>query len=223
MQINEAYIRYLDLVNKNATNNNASVSKARFVINFNDIAIKYVEWMLEKKNDDSIRNIAFLLNLDKEINKLTSEDRFDVFNLPDDYFDFSNLSVIGSKNSCKEKRLSTYEAKADDVEELYWDESNKPSFEYRETFYVLSKDKTVSVYKDGFSIDKGLLSYIRKPKEVDIAGYVNANNQPSTNINPEFDDRVTLKILQAMAKDFTAKTGDSGNYQLNKDRLFSNI
>lgn len=222
MQINEVYISFVNMVNSNATNNNLSVDKFRFVTLFNSTAIRYVQWMLEKRNDDSIRNISNLLILDKQLQPDVLTDTISTFVLPKDYFEFANLSLVASKGNCSGKKISTFEAKSEDVEELLADESNKPSFEWRETFYLLSENK-VAAYKTDFNIDKAFLSYYKYPKKVDIAGYINLNNQPSSNIDPDFDDKVVNKILQAMAKEFSANKGDTASYQLNSDRLFSNI
>lgn len=222
MQINEVYISFVNMVNSNATNNNLSLDKFRFVTLFNSTAIRYVQWMLEKRNDDSIRNISSLLILDKPLQADASTNTISTFTLPKDYFEFANLSLVASKGNCKNKKISTFEAKSEDVEELLADESNKPSFEWRETFYLLSENKVVA-YKTDFNIDKAFLSYYKYPKKVDIAGYINLNNQPSSNIDPDFDDKVVNKILQAMAKEFSANKGDTSSYQLNSDRLFSNI
>lgn len=222
MKIEEAYIYFVNLVNRNATNNNLSVDKFRFIQMFNNISIRYVEWMLEKRNEDSIRNISILLNLDKPLQLESSNNSTTTFRLPEDYFDFANLSVIATKGACSNKRLFTFEAKSEDLEELLADESNKPSFEWRETFYLLS-NQTVAVYKTDFEISKSLLSYYRYPKKVDIKGYTNLNNQPSTSIDPEFDDKVVNKILLAMSKEFSANNGDTAGFQINNSRLFSNI
>lgn len=222
MKIEEAYLRYVNLVNRNATNNNLSVDKPRFIMNFNDMSVQYVQWMLEKRNDDSLRNLSIVLVVDQSLQAGPSDSSKSQFVLPEDYLDFSNLSVIASKGSCSGKRLFTTEIKSEDSEEILSDEFNKPSFEYRETPYFFSGNKVV-ILKDNFSIDKALLTYYRYPAKVDIAGYLNIDNQPSTSIDPEFDDKIVLKILYAMAKEFSANNGDPGKYQIEKDRLFSNI
>lgn len=222
MKIEEAYLRYVNLVNRNATNNNLSVDKPRFVMNFNDMSVRYVQWMLEKRNDDSLRNLSKVLVVDQPLQAGPSDSSKSQFELPDNYLDFSNLNVVASKGSCSNKKLFTFEIKSEDEQEILSDEFNKPSFEYRETPYFFSGDSVV-ILKDNFSIDKALLTYYRYPAKVDISGYLNFENQQSTSIDPEFDDKVVLKILYAMAKEFSANNGDAGKYQIEKDRLFSDI
>lgn len=220
--INEAYLKFINLVNRNATNNNISVDKPRFIILFNTVLNKYVEWVLEKRNEDAIRYVAPLLSLEVPLELSSKKEKFDEFKLPTNYFDLANLHVYAENGKCKNQRMTTFEAKIEDVEELLNDENNKPSFEFRETFYLTS-NKNAVVYKDGFSINKVLLSYYRYPVQVDISGYTRIDGTPSQDINPELDDKAIDRVLVAMSKEFSANNGDTAKYQLDKDRLFTEI
>lgn len=222
MTITEAYIRYVDLVNKNATNNNLSVDLPRFILSFNSSTIRYVERVLNKRNEDEIRNISLLLNVEYPLTYLSTEDNYERFTIPKDFFSLSNVHVYATKEKCKSQRLQTTEAKSENIEELIFDESNCPSFDYRETFYTLSKNEVV-VYKKDFDITEVTLTYYRYPKKVDIAGYINLDGKKSKDIHPELDDKVVLSILNAMAKEYSASNGDVYQYQIDKDKYVSNI
>ena len=127
MKIDEAYLQFVNLVNRNLTNNNLSVDKPRFIIIFNDIQNRYLEWILEKRNEDAIRYVSPLLVLDKKLPKVSSNTRHDDFKLPDDYFDLSNLNVFASNSSCNNVELKCWEIKNEDLEESYNDKYNEPS------------------------------------------------------------------------------------------------
>ena len=217
MNIEEAYLRYVGLVNRNATNNNLNVDKQRFVFSFNDHQIKYLEWLLEKRNEDDIRYASSFLTLNRKLNKVDSKEYFDTFKLPKDYFDLSNLTVKCSSGKCSGQNMQVQEVKSEDIQELLASENNKPSFLYRDTFY-LTNNGVVSVYKDNFSVEKVELSYYRYPEKVDIEGYTKLDNSQSQNIDPEWDDKATLRILIAMAKSFAAENSDGNKYQIEKDR-----
>ena len=223
MKISTAYIGFLDLVNRNATNNNINVDKPRFITLFNSIAIKYVDWILEHRNTDSVRNIANLLTLEEPLQNRQEVNDRTTFKLPSDFFDLSNLQVFGSKGKCKNQRLFTFEVKSEDTEELFRDVNMKPSFEWREVYYFLSSKDSISIFKDDFNIDIALLSYYRYPKKVDIDGYIHEDGTSSQDIDPEFDERSVNYILEAMAKAYAVNNDDTQAYQLNKDRLFTNI
>lgn len=220
MKIEEAYIRFVDIVNRNLTNNNVNVDKIRFIFLFNSASIKYLSWILEKRNEDDIRQIAPFLVLDSGLSVLEKQTQFDKFSLPKDYFDLANVSVFATKGNCINQKLFTFEAKSENTEELLSDENNKPSFEYRETFY-LTASKSLIIYKDNFDIESAVLAYYRYPKKVDIDGYFKEDGKGSISVDPEFDDRAIEKILLIMAKDFTATNGDANGFQINSARIAS--
>lgn len=223
MKIKDAYVSFIELVNRNATNNNINVDTPRFVSLFNKTSVQFVSWILEKRNDDEIRTISPLLILEAPLTKDNTTPTYTSFDLPLDYFELANVHAYGSKDECKDQKLKTFEVKSENLEELLDDDSNKPSFDYREVPY-LTGSKKVNVYHDDFEISKVNLSYYRYPKQVDIAGYYRLDGSHSTlDIDPEFDDKVVYKILLAMAKQFSATNGDSTSWQIRKDELFSEI
>lgn len=223
MKIEVAYLNFLNLVDRNATNNNISVDKSRFVSLFNTIQIKYVEWILEHRNTDRVRYISNLLILDQQLQNKEVVGNHVNFKLPLDFFNLSNLQVFGSKDKCKNKKLYTFEVKPEDTEELFRDVNMRPSFEYREVFYFLSGTNKISIFKDDFTIDNALLTYYRYPRKVDIEGWTNEDGNTTQNIDPEFDDKSVGFILESMAKAYSANNSDNAAYQINNNRLFTNI
>jgi hypothetical protein len=223
MKIKDAYVSFIELVNRNATNNNINVDHQRFVLLFNKTSIQFVSWILEKRNEDVIRIISPLLILEKPLIKDITTPTYTSFNLPLDYFELANVHAYGTKGTCIDQKLKTFEIKSENIEELLDDDSNKPSFDYREVPY-LTGSKKVNIYQTDFEISKASLSYYRYPKQVDIAGYYRLDNTYSNlDIDPEFDDKVVYNILTAMAKQFSATNGDVNSYQIRKDELFSAI
>lgn len=222
MTIEQAYLQWLQLVDRNLTNNNISVDKPRFIMAFNSLQNRYLEWLLEKRNEDAIRYASPLLEPNKNLQKSISTPSYDSFDLPTDYFDFANLAVFASKAGCKDQRVFTFEVKSEDVEELLADVDNRPSFEYRETFYYTANNK-INVFKSDFSVDKAQLTYYRYPKKVDIAGYIKEDGSNSSDVDPEWDDKAVIRILIAMSKEYAANNADANKYQIERDRLFSQV
>jgi hypothetical protein len=220
MTIQEAYIQFLNLVNRNATNNRTSVDKTRFIMLFNDIQNRYVVWNLEKRNEDSIRNVQALLVKNTPLALIESKDNYSRFTLPENHFEFANLSAKAKTDCCEADDMLLYEVKSEDVEEKLVDTNHQPSFEYRETFYHLG-DNSIVVYKKDFTIEAVKLTYYRYPVQVDIEGIVRPDQTISGNVDPEFDDKVLGIILLAMAKEFAAINSEAAEYQLSKDRLFT--
>lgn len=222
MTAEQAYLTFLQQVNRNFTEDNIDVDRSRFVLLFNKVQNSYVEWILEKRNEDDLRDIQNLLVLDKKLSGGTEVENHKDFKLPEDYFNHSSLQVFGTKSKCKDIKIYSFEIKNDNVDEYLADCFNEPSFEYRETFYTINSNN-VSVYFKDFDISKVKLSYYRYPKQIDMEGYINLDNQISTNIDPEFSDRIVNRIIIAMAKDYSAINEEFNKYQADKDRLFSKI
>jgi hypothetical protein len=188
---------------------------------FNDIQNRYIEWILEKRNEDDIRDIQKILIIERPLVEVSSDESHYKFALPLDFFNFANITAIASTECCKDARLLVWEVKSEDVEEKLNDKHNEPTFNYRETFCYLTSN-TIAVYRKDFDITKVLLSYYRYPVQVDIDGYINRlTQQPSSNIDPEFDDKVVNRILLAMAKEFAGINENTAGYQVAKDRLFT--
>jgi hypothetical protein len=218
----ETYVEFLMLVEQNATNNNISTDKPRFVKLFNSSYISFVEGVWAKKNEIDIRNISHLLVPNKDLNKIGNSDEYSKFKLPSDYFTTASLSAYASKDSCKNERIFTFEIKPDDRDEVYQDSNNEPSFEYRETFYHFSENNSVVIYRKDFDISKVTLDYYRYPKKLDLAGFEDENGNHTQNIDPEGDDKIIRKILLSMARTFSANNRDVTGYQIDQQRLFTN-
>lgn len=220
MNIDEAYIRFLQLVNRNATNNRTNVDKPRFVLSYTDMQNRFVEWVLEKRNEDVIRDIQAILVKDKNLLVTDTKSTYTAYGLPSNYFNFANITASAKTECCQADWLTLHEVKSEDAEELRNDTNNKPSFEYRESFYYFSEGSII-LYKDEFEYEKVLLTYYRYPLQVDIIGYKKADGSDSISVDPEFDDKVVVRILLAMAKEFSAVNSDATQHALDKERLFT--
>jgi len=218
--IQSARLLFLQFVNRNATNNNTNVSLDRFVKMFNNVQNRYVEWVLEKRNEDAIRDIQLLLQKDVPLVFDKKDVRYTSYGLPDNYFNFANIYARVKADCCPADDISLFEVKSEDVEELWKDTNNEPSFPWRESFYHFSNNSVI-LYKKNFEIEKVFLTYYRYPQKVDISGYINENNIQSTDIHPEFDTKVVERIVLAMSKEFAAITDNTSAYQMDKDRLFT--
>ena len=222
MTSEDAYIKFLQKVNKNYTNDNISVDRSRFVFLYNESQNKFIEWILEKRNEDEIRYIQKLLIYDKRLKLKQKVLNHQDFNLPKDFFSFSNIQSFATNNNCKSVKLLLHEIKQENREELLEDEFNKPSFKFRETFYSFGED-AVRIYTDNFDIDKTFLTYYRYPKQIDVKGYIKTDNTNSVDINPEFDDKVVDRILTTCAKEFDVNNENLQKVQFEKDRIITKV
>jgi len=220
MTADEVYLKIVQKTNENLTNDNIAIDKGRAYLHVNEAQNKFSKWCLQKRNDDSIRDIQNLLVDDKKLTLRNKHLQHYNYNLPKDYFDFSNLSVFASKGKCQDAQLLPIEIKDENKHLLEFDHLSKPSFEYRETFYNLS-DSTVKVYSSpDFDISKTYLSYYRFPKKINFAGYTMTDGTPSTNSDPEWNDVIMDKIIDIAVKDFNSIMGRN-QIEIDKDRILS--
>lgn len=222
MSPQKIYLSVINKLNKNLGTDNITVDKPRVVLTFNENQIRRVSLILENKRDDTLREIQKLLIANSSLNKIeTKEDRV-TFTLPKDYFEISSVYGLASKGTCKAKKMFLWEIKDPNYNEVLSNEHLKPSFEYQEIPYVVNNNSITVFKNDTFNIDKVFLTYYKYPTEIDIAGYVNLDNQNSTDIEPELDDRFTNKVIAMTVEDFQRNYQDQLGHSMSKDRVINN-
>lgn len=222
MTIQEAYLRSLQKNEQNLANGGIKLDPGRFVLLFNEAQDRLIRYYLNRKDDETIRSIQTLLVYWKSLNKINYIDdpESTSFGLPDDYLWFSNIKGAFSYNGCEVGDFVMWEAKNENVHELLGDDNNRPSFDYRETFYTIGDGKVV-VYEDGFRTDEVRMTYYRNPVRVDLAGYINAAGERSTDIDPELPDPLVEEILDMVAKQFNLNENELQRYRFDKDNVAS--
>lgn len=222
MTIQEAYLRSLQKNEQNLANGGIKLDPGRFVLLFNEAQDRLIRYYLNRKDDETIRSIQTLLIYWKSLNKINHIDdpESTSFDLPDDYLWFSNIKGAFSYKGCEVGDFVIWEAKNENVHELLGDDNNKPSFDYRETFYTIGDGKVV-VYENGFRTDEVRMTYYRNPVRVDLAGYINAAGERSTDIDPELPDPLVEEILDMVAKQFNLNENELSRYRMDKDNVAS--
>lgn len=222
MTIQEAYLRSLQKNEQNLANGGIKLDPGRFVLLFNEAQDRLIRYYLNRKDDETIRSIQTLLVYWKSLNEVSHIDdpESTSFGLPDDYLWFSNIKGAFSYKGCEVGDFVMWEAKNENVHELLGDDNNKPSFDYRETFYTIGDGKVV-VYEDGFRTDEVRMTYYRNPVRVDLAGYINAAGERSTDIDPELPDPLVEEILDMVAKQFNLNENELQRYRFDKDNVAS--
>lgn len=203
MTIQEAYLRSLQKNEQNLANGGIKLDPGRFVLLFNEAQDRLVKYYLNRKDDETIRSIQNLLVYWMSLDNAGRMDdpESTSFNLPDDYLWFSNIKGVFSYKGCEATDFVMWEAKNENIHELLGDENNRPSYDYRETFYSIGNGKVV-VYESGFRTEEVKMTYYRRPVRVDLSGYINAAGIQSTDIDPELPDPLVEEILDMVAKQF---------------------
>jgi hypothetical protein len=220
MTTNEAYQRYLIELQANGITDNLQTTKSRFVINYNKAQNRVIEWLIERKNEDDNRYLQKIKVPNYLLNKIGSTEQENIFGLPKDYFEFMDVRAFGSKGSCKDQEFFTEEEKGENIDVRMADIFANPSFKYRESFYIIASDG-IHFFKKNFEFTKVILTYYRYP----IQASLQDPNFPDSLLNDvelEFDDKLTNRIITLAAADQSLNAGDP-KYQALKQEVLSKI
>lgn len=209
--VEQAYEKYLLKTEKNATNDGIATNRERFCLLFNESQNKYLAVMLQQRGVDDIRRVQKFLVLDKKIlSESKNSDHYD-FKLPEKYFDLADVRAKAEKGKCSDT-ISLFEIQIENLNEIIQDEYNKPSFEWRETFYTINSDY-LSVYVDNFKISEILLNYYRYPNQIESTDESTFNE----NITIEWDEQ-TLDIVLSITAGESDLNQNNPRFQLQNAR-----
>ena len=146
-----------------------------------------------------VDDLECLINPDAYILSTTKKDGFYLTDyIPKDYLRYIRTTCIAKTNSCKAKELYIYLQEESNLNTLLNNDFVNPSFEWAETIGTIAGDKIKVFTQNKFEINKVYLTYLRKPRLIDLAGYIKKDGSPSTNIDPELpDDLVEMSIDEA--------------------------
>ena len=216
MNTSEAYDRYLIKTEKNSTNDNISTDKQRFVEQYNEYQIRFLEYFYDRKNTDDFRYIESLLIPAKRLDKSDRKSEYYSFNLPNNYFNLSSVYALGSKGNCKNKKIDLLIELNDINKDFYLsDEFSRPSFEYRESLYTIASNN-VNVYYTDFNIDSLILSYYRYPKKLRLQNPDNPESYFDDSFELDFDEKSINRIISATAGGFDINN-NSDRWQLHNN------
>lgn len=214
MTASEAYDKYIIKVEKNSTNDNISTDRQRFAEIYNEFQIRFVEYIYDSKNEDDFRYIESLLVLNKKLTEYSKHKDFNSFKLPKDYFDYSSAYALGSKGNCKNKKIEL-PIEINDINRTHYltDENTKPSFEYRESLYMIGSN-SINVFFSDFDINSVMLSYYRYPRQILLENPNNPESNFDDTYTLDFDDKAINRIISAAASGFDINNG-SERWQIN--------
>lgn len=216
MVASEVKTRFLIKSEENGTNDAITVSNDRFVRIINEAFIRMAEYLYEKKNEDDFRYLQPLLVDDKPITDYTIHSDHQVFSLPKDYFEFSNVWGVGSNKQCSNQKFDLFEIKDLDRNIILNDEFNSPSFKYREAPFNFANN-SIRVFIDGFKMNKLYLSYYRYPKKLRLTDPENPESQLDDSYELDFDEKVINRIIDLALKEFDINNGNE-RFQANQLR-----
>ena len=209
MQIEQVRLGFIYGLNKLGTNSSQNIHLPQFVYLINKAQLHWFEARVKAKEQNQVRTDELNSHLVEITPKIAfKQGYFYEFPLPADYFHWQRFHAEVS--GCNSKVWGKFVEEAN-IGELMKDDFTVPSAAWEEVLVTRFADK-MRVYVDDFQLSKGVFSYFRTPRPVDIAGYTK-NDGPSSNIDLEFDHVHAEEIIDLAAQIAAGKIQDIGRLQ----------
>ena len=148
---------------------------------------------LQSLIEDYIDHPLPLIEKDKKLHQWVTS----VTELTPEYMFYVDSYVIAEKGRCQDRIIWINRdlSKHGDLQFRLNNEHYKPSFEYQETFNIISSDE-LSIFTDGTFTPKMLyLMYLRYPVKIDKSGYVHFDGTDSIDTNCELEEYLEDELV----------------------------
>jgi len=217
----EAFKSFQLKVNKNDTNTDVDINKGEFVLLYREQKDAWLKEKIEKyQSSDNVQDLQEVQIKRKELERLYSDVEFDVFALPDNFFNYISSYSYCSSTNCPSIIIRNIPFKPKNENMLLESTNTQPSLDFEETIVDLSDNK-LFVYKKDFNIDKVFASYYRAVGDIDIEGYIKLDGTPSSNKNPDLSDTYVDEILNRCVREVIRRYENPEGFQLAQDRILA--
>lgn len=226
-------------LNKLSTNDHQEIPVENKILALNEAQIKLIKQKMDgisipsglgfdsmKKRYEDLQKLVHgyvpldLSLKDKRLNKYSAK----ISDLSPEYMFYANCYFLANKGRCKDRIIwiNSDLAKHGDVQILLNNDHYKPSFEYQESFNLLSSDE-ISIFTDGtFTPTKLYLSYIRYPQKIDKEGYEGFDGEASTNSNCELAAYLEDELVDLTVQNLAMYTENAPAVQSSQFRIQTN-
>ena len=140
------------------------------------------------------------------------------------YMFYLDSYILADKGRCKDRIIwiNSELTKHGDLQFLLNNKHYQPSFEYQETFSILSSDR-MSVFTDGtFTPTKLYIMYLRYPLYIDKAGYVKFDGTDSVDQDCELNLYLEDELLDLTVQSLAMYTENASAVQSAQFRIQTN-
>lgn len=148
----------------------------------------------------------------------------DISTLSPSYMFYLDSYITATKGKCKNRVIWINKelSKHGDLQFLLNNIHYCPSFEYQETFNIISSDE-ISIFTDGtFTPEKLYLMYLRYPDYIDAEGYVKFDGTSSTNVDCELEAYLEDELLDLTVQNLAMYTENASAVQSAQFRIQTN-
>ena len=181
-----------------------------------------------KKRYEDLQNLVITYNhqpLTLELKNAELNQWFaDLHELDPKYMFYVDSYVLADKGRCKDRKIWINRdlAKHGDLQFCLNNVHYKPSFEYQETFNVLSSDE-ISIFTDGtFTPTSVNISYMRYPVYINKTGYVMFDGEDSYDADCELEAYLEDELLDLTVQNLAMYTENQSAVQSSIYRIQTN-
>jgi hypothetical protein len=228
-------------LNKLSTNEHQQIQLEDKILALNEAQIKLIKQKIDgmsvangmgmdsfKKRYEDLQSLV--LNYNHQPLELTLEDaelnqwRANIHQLEPKYMFYVDSYVLADKGKCKNRKIWINRdlAKHGDLQFILNNNHYKPSFEYQETFNLLSSDE-INIFTDGTFIPKSInIMYMRYPVYIDKTGYIKFDGTPSTDVDCELETYLEDELLDLTVQNLAMYTENQSATQSAAYRIQTN-
>jgi hypothetical protein len=228
-------------LNKLSTNEHQQIQLEDKILALNEAQIKLIKQKVDsistvsqmgldsfKKRYEDLQSLVIDYNHQPlelaESNKELHQWKANIHQLTPQYMFYVDSYVLADKGRCKDRKIWINRdlAKHGDLQFILNNDHYKPSFEYQETFNLLSSDD-ISVFTDGTFTPKSInIMYMRYPVYIDKAGYIKFDGTPSTDVNCELETYLEDELLDLTVENLAMYTENQSAVQNAAYRIQTN-
>lgn len=219
MSSEDLYYHFQLILNKNASLKNVNITRPNFVILYNREALRWLENYIKlNSSTQSVHNVHQFLVTDQKLSESEVSESYYLYDLPEDYFEFSTSKSLANKDKCS-RFIYNYLEKPKDLNTLLDDGLSGPSFEFEESLCNISKNK-LQVFVDDYKINSTYLSYYKKPQKIDLSGYTNINDGSySQTIDTDLDERYQTQIIDLTVLEVMRQFENNNGLTVSQNRI----
>jgi hypothetical protein len=228
-------------LNKLSTNEHQQIQLEDKILALNEAQIKLIKQKIDgisvangmgmdsfKKRYEDLQSLV--LNYNHQPLELTLEDpdlnqwKTNIHQLDPKYMFYIDSYVLANKGKCKNRKIWINRdlAKHGDLQFILNNNHYKPSFEYQETFNLLSSDE-ISIFTDGTFTPKTInIMYMRYPIYIDKTGYIKFDGTPSTDVDCELETYLEDELLDLTVQNLAMYTENASAVQTAQYRIQTN-
>lgn len=228
-------------LNKLSTNTHQQINLEDKILALNEAQIKLIKQKVDgwstasglgldafKKRYEDLQRLVIAYNQgklklkikNKELNQWAAS--LDV--LDPKYMFYVDSYILADKEECKNRKIWINRdlAKHGDLQFILNNDNYKPSFEYQETFNLLSSDE-ISIFTDGTFTPKDIyISYMRYPIYIDKTGYIKFDGEASIDTNCELEEYLEDELLDLTVQNLAMYTENQSAVQSSIYRIQTN-